>query len=292
MRKPPLPQIVYGVLFPRPSSRDPGSFAAFISRDLVPEVRLETATFYGSLDCLEAQYPGLDYTYRPHRMRLSRYPWHCRLFKVFDYLRLTDNEISSLCRWEGTKSARDRYEKEEGVTVHDTTAIGVTVDSFTPPSIEVHTYADEDDDGALPVRDNESNVDSLEDETVSLVSNSGNEESSEVSEEESHDNENIGIALSDRSEISPRPRPRRVRHLAMPRTIEDYWDHFLKDTLGISTVDLDTYSRALPPPWIYRQDLTVAEVRELVADHLAELRIEIAEATTRQESSHLVAQMR
>ncbi|RJE23827.1 hypothetical protein PHISCL_03858 [Aspergillus sclerotialis] len=285
MIKPPLAQIVYSVLFPRPTPRDPGSFAAFITRDLVPEVRLETATFYGSLDCLEAQYPGLDYTYPPHRMRLSRYPWHCRLFKVFDALKLTDNEISSLCRWEGTKSARERYEKEEGVTVHDTTAAGVAVDSFIPPSIHVHIYTDEDD--ALPAMENESKTDSLEDETISLASSLENESSPEPSEEESaHDNESIGVALSDHSET-----PRRVRRWVRPRSIEYYWELFLKDSLGIPIAELDTYAHALPPAWIYRDDLTQSQISQLVTDHLAELRNEIAQHMTRQEFSQLVARM-
>ena len=125
MHMPSLSQLVYNTTFPRPRTSDPASFAAHITRNLVPEVRIETSTFYGSLDCIEAQYPGLDYSYGPHRMRLGRFPWHRRLFRVFDELRLTEAEISSLCRWEGTKSARERYEKEEGVKVQDTTANGV-----------------------------------------------------------------------------------------------------------------------------------------------------------------------
>lgn len=139
MHKPSLAQLVYSALFPRPRTTDPVSFSAHITRNLVPEVRIETSTFYGSLDCIEAQYPGLDYSYGPHRMRLSRFQWHRRLFRVFDELRLTEAEISSLCRWEGTKSARERYEKEEGVIVRDTTADTVPPAPATPlPSVEVH----------------------------------------------------------------------------------------------------------------------------------------------------------
>lgn len=144
MHKPSIAQLVYNATFPRPRPNDPTSFPAHIARHLVPEVRIETSTFYGSLDCIEAQYPGLDYTYKPHRMRLSRFPWHRKLFKVFDELGLTNSEISSLCRWEGTKSARERYEKEEGVKVRDTTADSIPLASPTPPpSIEVH-FVDDD----------------------------------------------------------------------------------------------------------------------------------------------------
>lgn len=140
MHKPSLSQLVHGTLFPKPRSSDPSTFAAHITRHLVPEVRLETSTFYGALDCIEAQYPGLDYSYPPHRMRLSRYPHHRRLFRAFDELDLTEAEIASLCRWEGTKSARDRYERDEDVRVRDTTADDVRPSSPSrPPSVHVHS---------------------------------------------------------------------------------------------------------------------------------------------------------
>lgn len=91
-------------------------------------------------------------------MRLSRFPWHRRLFRVFDELGLTEAEISSLCRWEGTKSARERYEKEEGVKVQDTTANGVRPASPSPlPSVEVHF-----EDGPERVREPEVKVEARE----------------------------------------------------------------------------------------------------------------------------------
>ncbi|EAW08276.1 uncharacterized protein ACLA_030090 [Aspergillus clavatus NRRL 1] len=139
MHKPSLAQIVHSAIFPRPRTSDPATFSAHITRNLVPEVRIETSTFYGSLDSIEAQYPGLDYSYGPHRMRLGRFPWHRKLFKVFDELGLTETEISSLCRWEGTKSARERYEKEEGIKVRDTTAEAIRPATPSPrPSVEIH----------------------------------------------------------------------------------------------------------------------------------------------------------
>ncbi|KAE8319069.1 hypothetical protein BDV41DRAFT_571387 [Aspergillus transmontanensis] len=158
MHKPSLAQIVHNATFPRPRTSDPATFSAHITRNLVPEVRIETSTFYGSLDTVEAQYPGLDYFYGPHRMRLSRFPWHRRLFRVFDELGLTEAEIASLCRWEGTKSARERYEKEEGVKVQDTTANGVRPASPSPlPSVEVHF-----EDGPERVREPEVKVEARE----------------------------------------------------------------------------------------------------------------------------------
>ncbi|KAL2868837.1 nitrogen permease regulating protein NPR2 [Aspergillus lucknowensis] len=149
MHKPSLAQIVHRASFPRQRTSDPATFAAHIALNLVPEVRIETSTFYGSLDSVEAQYPGLDYSYGPHRMRLSRFPWHYKLFKVFDELGLSEEEISSLCRWEGTKSARQRYEKEEGVKVRDTTAEAIRPASPSPlPSVIVHV-----EDGPEPARE-------------------------------------------------------------------------------------------------------------------------------------------
>jgi hypothetical protein len=84
-------------------------------------VRSETLRFYGTYDVLEAQYPGLDYSSSAHRLRLRCFQWHRRLFRVFDELRLTSGEIYHLCRWEGTKWAKDKYEKDHGMKIKDTT---------------------------------------------------------------------------------------------------------------------------------------------------------------------------
>ncbi|KAI9682219.1 MAG: hypothetical protein M1817_000273 [Caeruleum heppii] len=121
MHRKPLHAIVYNHLYPSPRPTDPQSFTNHLSKYLVPEVRAETQTFYGTLDCIEARYPGLDYTRAPHRMRLGRFPHHRRLFRAFVELRLTNEEILALCRWEGTRWARERYEREEGRRVVDTT---------------------------------------------------------------------------------------------------------------------------------------------------------------------------
>ncbi|KAK2742500.1 hypothetical protein FQN57_005391 [Myotisia sp. PD_48] len=142
MHKPSLLHVVYAALYPKPRSTDPTSFAAHISKYLVPEVRFETTLFYGALDSIEARYPGLDYSYPPHRMRLSRFPYHRRLFRAFDELRLTPAEIESLCRWEGTRSARIRYERDAGIRVRDTTEDDIHMAPHPlPPSVSVHVYA-------------------------------------------------------------------------------------------------------------------------------------------------------
>jgi len=119
-------QQLYAHLFPRPdTARDPPNFSAYLARYLIPEIRVETARFYGSLDTIEARYPGLNYTYEPHIKRLSTFPHHARLFRAIRDLRLSDGEVLDMVRWEGTLWARERFEKDEGVTVRDTTGDGI-----------------------------------------------------------------------------------------------------------------------------------------------------------------------
>jgi hypothetical protein len=124
-RKNPISVLVYNTLFPTPSPTDPPSFSAHLSKNLVGEVRIETANFYGSLDTIEARYPGLNYAFQAHRKRLGRFPHHRRLFEAFDRLGLTESEIQGFCRWEGTLWARERYERDEGVRVVDTTGVEI-----------------------------------------------------------------------------------------------------------------------------------------------------------------------
>lgn len=124
MKGRPVDQLVYECMFPRPKSNDPQNFHALLQRSLIPEVRQETHAFYGHLETQEAKYPGLDYTHSTHRIRLSRWPWHRRLFRAFDGLRLTNAEIAGLTKWEGTKWAKEKYEKEQGYLIRDTTADG------------------------------------------------------------------------------------------------------------------------------------------------------------------------
>jgi hypothetical protein len=127
MKAPAIDQLVYACMFPKPKATDPQNFQGLLQRQLVPEVRLETQAFYGHLSSQEAKYPGLDYSYQPHRVRLSRYTWHRRLFRAFDNLGLTKSEIASLTKWEGTRWAKERFEREQGIVIRDTTSV-----SFSP----------------------------------------------------------------------------------------------------------------------------------------------------------------
>ena len=119
-RQTPIAHLLYAYLFPHPGNNDPPSFSAHLARNLVPEVRIEVNTFYGDLNSAEARYPGLNYCHPPHRMRLGRFKHHKRLFHAFDELRLTYSEIQEFCCWEGTKWARERYERDEGTKIVDT----------------------------------------------------------------------------------------------------------------------------------------------------------------------------
>ena len=125
MRKPRMEELIMSCLFAPRRDLDPNDWQTHVRRNIVHEVRAETIRFYGPTDCLEAQYPGLDYNKPAHRLRLSHFPYHRRLFRVFDQLRLSDSEIQALCKWEGTRYAREAYEASSRFKIRDTTWEGV-----------------------------------------------------------------------------------------------------------------------------------------------------------------------
>ncbi|PNS18306.1 Centromere protein I [Sphaceloma murrayae] len=120
-RKISVTALLYQTLYPKPTANDPTSFSTHLARNLIPEIRIETARFYGSLDSVEARYPGLNYTHIPHIRRLAHFPHHARLFRAIKVLGITDGEVLDMARWEGTLWARERFEKDEGIKVEDTT---------------------------------------------------------------------------------------------------------------------------------------------------------------------------
>lgn len=140
-----MAETVYKHLFPYPRANDPQTFSHHLQRHLVNEVRLEVTHFYGEITTVEAKYPGLDYTYAPHRKRLAQFPHHARLFRAFDELGLTSSEIVGLCRWEGTLWARERYERDEGIKVVDTTGDDIAKADDPPRRTrEIHVRTDFD----------------------------------------------------------------------------------------------------------------------------------------------------
>ncbi|KAK1781864.1 hypothetical protein QBC45DRAFT_28245 [Copromyces sp. CBS 386.78] len=120
MMQPPIEELVHGYIFSKARPSDPSNFAAFLQRHLIFEVRQEVHSYYGHIDTQEAKYPGLDYNHPIHRIRLSRWQWHRRLFRAFDALRLTEWEIANLTKWEGTRWAKEKYEEEQGIVIRDT----------------------------------------------------------------------------------------------------------------------------------------------------------------------------
>jgi len=196
MIKPQIDRMIHAILFPSPvQGRDPPTFQAHIAKNLVPEVRLETLCFYGPVDCLESQYPGLSYTNSGHRLRLSRFPYHRRLFRALDQLRLTETEIHQLCRWEGTKWARERYEKDEGVLIRDTTFDGLNAPTERARphiSMPLSLDADETDDDML-IRGGDF------EEAYDMDDDGDEDEDQEEAENESEDGvDSVGVELNQR----------------------------------------------------------------------------------------------
>lgn len=221
MKGPPIDQLVYTHMFPKPKSTDPQNFQGLLQRQLVPEVRHETQAFYGHLSSQEAKYPGLDYSYQPHRNRLSRYPWHRRLFRAFDALRLTGSEIAGLTKWEGTRWAKERFEREQGVVIRDTTGDGI--EDWVEPELRVPVAQrpEVEDDGDREMEDNE---------------NEGQGEENEGAEDEDMDDEDEDSDVEIRSvgfELNERLRAAVAQREAgnVATVMDEEWEQWLKDAV-------------------------------------------------------------
>ncbi|KAI1408941.1 hypothetical protein F5Y13DRAFT_97327 [Hypoxylon sp. FL1857] len=208
MKGRPVDQLVYECMFPKPRPNDPQNFHTLLHRNLIPEVRQEVHSFYGHLDTQEAKYPGLDYTNRIHRIRLSRWPWHRRLFRAFDGLRLTNSEISNLTKWEGTKWAKERFERDSGIVIRDT--------AFD----EIADWVEPED---RPQTARATQTEQLEDDSATP------DEDMEGEEEEDSDGEltSVGVALNERL------RERAARHEAGDTSLplDEEWEQWLKNAI-------------------------------------------------------------
>jgi hypothetical protein len=232
-RKNPISVLVYHALFPNPSPTDPPSFSAHLTKNLVGEVRIETATFYGSLDTIEARYPGLNYAHAPHRKRLGRFPHHKKLFEAFDRLGLTESEIQGFCRWEGTLWARERYERDEGVKVRDTTGteIGEWVDrrkqrqSSRTKGINVKTDIE---------------VEIEEVVSSGVVTDPRPTDTEMQDDEESEADESVGFELNQRLMHAAAMREQGVNVQMDPE-----WEQFLKDAQERGELNIDATREAL-----------------------------------------------
>lgn len=131
MQKPEIWRLVLQRLVPGSGGASWADWEDYVQICLAPEVRHEARRFYGHNDGLEAQHSGLDYVQPSTRLRLSAFPHHLSLFRAIDALRLSDDDVHSLCRWRGTKYAKDRYERRHKVQIVDTTWQGVQ--EYTTP---------------------------------------------------------------------------------------------------------------------------------------------------------------
>lgn len=251
MHKPALAPTVYSWLYPNPKPTDPPNFQTFVSKHLVPEVRAETARFYGHIDCAEAQYPGLDYATPAHQLRLNRFPYHRRLFQIFDQLRLTNHEIQTICKWEGTRWARERYEKDVGSRVRETTWDDVMEAMPEPPTVTrtelcralpstvpTMQYAQRHEsrsglsisDAASPDRSTQENVEHVEGRTPDYPEQDGlveeEEDDMEQDAEESEDElqQSIGVELNQRLMAATAARDR-----GEEATLDADWEQWLKE---------------------------------------------------------------
>lgn len=221
MKRRPIDELVYEALFPRPRPSDPHNFQDFLTRHLIAEVRHEVHAFYGHIDDDESKYPGLDYCHPTHRIRLSRWQWHRRLFRAFDMLRLTNDEIYGLTKWEGTKWAKERYEKESGVTIRDTTADGFS--DWIPPerraAAQSEPEVDEDDD--------EDDASSVRTRVQATASAAAEDELPDADDSEDEVQGSVGVELNERL------RQRVAAHNAgdTSQPLDEEWEQWLKNAI-------------------------------------------------------------
>jgi hypothetical protein len=233
MKGRPIDQIIYEHMFPKPKPTDPQNFQGLLQRQLVPEVRLETQAFYGHLSSQEAKYPGLNYSYQPHRNRLSRFTWHRRLFRAFDTLGLTDSEIQGLTKWEGTRWAKERFEREQGIVIRDTTGDGI--EDWVEPELRIAVVQ--------PQQADVENMDDIQDEEEEreIEENEGDEDMEEEEEEEEDSDaeiQSVGIELNER--LIAAAAQREAGHAAP--VMDEEWEQWLKETIEAGGISLSELS--------------------------------------------------
>ncbi|CAF9918968.1 hypothetical protein IMSHALPRED_004482 [Imshaugia aleurites] len=221
MKKPRIEDLVMSKLFPQRKDIDPSDWQTHIRRSLVQEVRMETVCFYGVFDSVEAQYPGLDYANPAHRLRLSRFPSHRKLFRAFDELRLTDYEIHRLCKWEGTRWARETYEANNRVKIKDTTWNGIHDFSNKRTIVTVAPIWTGETTETEPGEISDDIESEVGDEEMR-----DSDEGDELSEEESEDElqRSVGVDLNQRLLVATEARAR-----GEEVTIDADWEQWLKE---------------------------------------------------------------
>jgi hypothetical protein len=254
-----IDKLVYEQLFPKPKASEPQGFQSFLTRYLIPEVRQETLAFYGDLNTQEAKYPGLDYNHPTHRIRLCRWPWHRRLFSALDALGLTKGEVAQLTKWEGTRWAKEKYEREQGIFIRDTTADDIP--TWDEKENQELTWAGgrrpadvaaadelEDDDLAIKDDDEEEDETNAHDDDETMIRNDHRAGDNEEDDDKDDDNEDaVDDDSDDDFESIAVDLNRRLRAGAARReagdasaVLDEEWEQWLKNAVesGILSEDM------------------------------------------------------
>jgi hypothetical protein len=260
MKGTPVDELVYETMFPKATrkSNDPQDFRELLRLKIVQEVRSETAIYYGSLESREAQYPGLDYSHPPHRMRLSRFKYHRMLFRAFDALGLTRSEIAGLTKWEGTRWAKERFEKEQGTIIRDTT--GDCIHDWVEPENRRRDRVWEE----MQV---EEKAEAAEEEDTDDMDEDGEESDMEV--------DSVGVELNERLRAAAAS-----REAGYPTTVMDEeWEEWLKDAAeagGMSSSLAGHLLRMRQVPLSDRRSVQLQEIIEATSSRGTELPVSAA----------------
>ena len=156
-------------------------------------------------------------------MRLSRWPWHRRLFRALDSLRLTNSEIAGLTKWEGTKWAKEKFEKEQGIKIRDSASDDM------PDAADIKDW--------YPKRKG-AGIDSHDAENRKLgISSEESEDEMETDSEEEY--ESVGFSLNERLRVQA-ARREAGEHNAV---LDEEWEQWLKN--AIETGELSTFAQQL-----------------------------------------------
>ena len=266
MQKPELWKLVLAQISAAHQDATPSEWRTYVNRCLVPEIKLETMRFYGGSEDQESQYPGLDYSNPNHRLRLQSFPQHAKFFKAIDALRLTETEIYMLCKWHGSKRAKNDHERKHGIKIRDTTWEGVHAWCAPEPTVTFCSGVG-DHDGFTKQHDtahmveNDDDVESgLSDEEEDALEESDSDEEMEASVQHS-----AGTSLNERL-LAHAEAHTQARARGEQVEINADWEEWMKQTLeshgsqgDLRSLSSDFVARLLQrqqDPTIVAQDAT------------------------------------
>ena len=116
------------------------------------------------------------------------------MFRAFDDLRLTASEIHDICHWEGTKHAREKYERDHQCLIRDTTWDGIDVEAPRPaPAVKTHLQ------GCQQIPSSEESIDQNKNSPPRRVEETENPEAHNVIEDDESEDElphSYGVELN------------------------------------------------------------------------------------------------